>query len=403
MFVWPEGRGQYRVEFEPPIFVEEFRRAGLDRNEAVRLATARYTEVIEAAIRRDPAAWLWMHSRWRTRPGAGAGTGCRRMKRVVIAPNWIGDAVMSLPVLRALRRGRPADHLAVLAGAGPAAIYRAEGSADEVLLRSSLPADALALRRGGFDEAWLLPNSFRAALLAFLAGSPRRLGYATDRRAWLLTDAPPPPPATDHQLRDYDALLAISGILPDHEPPRLPLPQAAVARARAAVTAAGIAGLSRLVLLCPGSAFARTKRWPPERFAQLAGRLCEKGFACGVAIGPGERELGSQIASLAGGSIALLGDDLDPVELAAVFAAARVVVSNDSGPMHLAGAVGTPVIAFFGPTDPGRTGPSGSPSVVLDRYVFCSPCFKNECPYGHECMKEITVEMAVRAVEELVA
>lgn len=98
-----------------------------------------------------------------------------------------------------------------------------------------------------------------------------------------------------------------------------------------------------------------------------------------------------------------LGAELDPVELAAVLARARLLVSNDSGPMHLAAAVGTPVVAFFGPTDPGRTAPAGSPSRILDRYVFCSPCYLKACPYGHECMKEISVEDALRAVEEVLS
>jgi ADP-heptose:LPS heptosyltransferase len=97
-----------------------------------------------------------------------------------------------------------------------------------------------------------------------------------------------------------------------------------------------------------------------------------------------------------------VGEDLDPVELAALFARARLVVANDSGPAHLAAAVGTPVVAFFGPTDPGRTAPSGGRVRVLDRYVFCSPCFRETCPYGHECMEEITVEDALRACEELI-
>ena len=97
----------------------------------------------------------------------------------------------------------------------------------------------------------------------------------------------------------------------------------------------------------------------------------------------------------------MLGPDLDPVELAALLSRARLLVSNDSGPMHLAAAVGTPVVAFFGPTDPGRTVGVGSPVLVLDRYVFCSPCHAEVCPYGHECMKEITVEMALRACEAL--
>ena len=322
------------------------------------------------------------------------------MRRLVVAPNWIGDAVMSLPFLRAIRRAHPSDHLGILARRGPAAIYRAEGSANEVLPRSSFAADVLQLRRGRFDEAYLLPNSFRAALLAFASGARTRIGYVADHRGALLTLALPEPSGTGHQLRDYDALLATQAIAPDDGPPRLPLPGSAVERADAALSAAKIAA-PRFIALCPGSAFAETKRWPAQRYAALADALVERGFQCALLIGPGERELGARVASAARAGVPILGADLDPVELAAVLSRARCAVTNDSGPMHLAGAVGTPVVAFFGATDPGRTGPSGSPSRVLDRYVFCSPCFKTECPYGHECMREIGVKAAVAAVLEL--
>jgi len=319
--------------------------------------------------------------------------------RLIVAPNWIGDAVMSLPVLSALRRHRPSDRMTILAPRGPAAIYRAAGTADAVWTRGNFLGDVLAARAARFDEAWLLPNSMRAALLAFFSGARRRLGYATDRRRALLTDALPPPPRTEHQIRDYDALLAHAGVPPDPGPPTLPIPEPAARRAAEAVAAAGLP--ADTVILCPGSAFAETKRWPPERFAALADRLRERGLAAAIAVGPGEEALGHALARLTREPVPILGPDLDPVELAAVFARVRAIVSNDSGPAHLAAAVGAPVVVFFGPTDPGRTAPSGSPVRVLDRYVFCSPCYRQKCPYGHECMKEITVDDAVRAVEEL--
>src|SRR4051812_23055433 len=183
------------------------------------------------------------------------------MKRVVIAPNWIGDAVMSLPLLRALRAAKPEDSLAVLARRGPAAIYRAEGSADSVLDRAGLLSDAASLSRGRFDEAWLLPNSFRAAAIAFLSGTRRRVGYATDRRGALLTDAVRPPSGTAHQLRDYDELLASMGIAPDTAAPSLRIPEPAAQRAEAALAVAGLPAGRGLVLLAPGSAVAATKRW----------------------------------------------------------------------------------------------------------------------------------------------
>jgi heptosyltransferase-2 len=324
-----------------------------------------------------------------------------RRGRIVIAPNWLGDAVMSLPVLRALRRSAPDEPLAVLARKAPAAIYRAEASAGEVRTVTGLVADSLAIARGRFAQAWLLPNSFRSALVPFLAAVPDRIGYATDRRAALLTLPVPPPPRTEHQLRDYDALLGSRGIEPDTDPPMLPVPEPARERAEAALSRAGLATAGDLVVLAPGAAFSWTKRWPPDRFGRLGRELSARGFSPAIAIGPGEADLASAVSEVAGVRLPTLGADLDSVELAAVLARARVVVANDSGPMHLAAAVKTPVIAIFGPTDPGRTGPRGCPSVVLDRYVFCSPCYLKECPYAHECMTGIEVDAVMSAVMRL--
>src|SRR5262249_35739514 len=149
------------------------------------------------------------------------------------------------------------------------------GLVDDVIARAGLLRDVAAIRRSNFDEAWLLPNSFRAALLAFLAGVPERIGYATDRRQTLLTTALAPPSRTSHQLRDYDALLSARGVQPDLEPPRLPVSEAAAGRAEEILAGAGFPAHAALVLLAPGAAFSWTKRWPPERFGRLAAALRE--------------------------------------------------------------------------------------------------------------------------------
>jgi heptosyltransferase-2 len=307
---------------------------------------------------------------------------------------------MAVPVLRAIRKAHPQDSLAVLARRGTASLFRAEGSADTVVERSGLFGDARRLRSGRFAEAWLLPNSFRSAIAPWLAGIPERIGYDTDHRGALLTRALIPASRTEHQLRDYDVLLRSRGIEPDLEPPRLPVTAKALDRAASSLEAAGVDRDEPLALLAPGAAFGWTKRWPTERFGALGDLLNARGLACAVVIGPGEKALGAAVAGAARARLPVLGADLDPLELAALFSCARVVVANDSGPMHLAAAVGVPVVAFFGPTDPGRTAPTGSPSRVLDRYVFCSPCYLKECPFKHECMKEISPEMAFEAVEE---
>jgi len=314
---------------------------------------------------------------------------------------------MAIPVLRALSAGAaPGDEIVLLAKRGPGAVL-ASASGAAVIPRRGVLADAVALRRGRFDEAWLLPNSFRAAIAPFLAGLPERIGYATDGRARLLTRAVAAPPRTSHQLRDYDALLTAGGIAPDLDAPWLVPPRKARERADAALSTAGLVfeGLGfeppPIVLLAPGAAFSWTKRWPPQSWGELASALEDRGASVALAIGPGEEPLASLVLAAASRRFPVLGADLDPIELAALFSRARVVVANDSGPMHLAAAVGTPVVAFFGPTDPGRTGPTGSTARVLDLYVFCSPCYRKECPYAHECMTGISVERALAEVEEL--
>ncbi len=326
------------------------------------------------------------------------------MKRLVIAPNWLGDAVMALPFLRALRASDPKGTLVVLGRRSTAPVFAMSGIADAVWTTTGRDAVGFAKdvrrgRRARADEIWVLPHSFRSALLAFAMGGKRRFGYATDGRAALLTDAVAPPDPTGHQLRDEDRLLAAGGAAPDEGPPRLTVPVALAEEADREIASWQL-GPSP-VLLAPGAAFGPTKLWPAERFALLADALLDRGEKTALVIGPDEVELGRLIARRARHRIPLLGAELDTGRLAALLSRARLLVGNDSGPAHLAAAVGTPVVVFFGPTDPGRTAPLGAPVVVLDRYVFCSPCYLKKCPYQHECLEEITVEMALEAATRM--
>ena len=328
------------------------------------------------------------------------------MKRLVIAPNWLGDGVMAIPFLRALKASDPEGRLAVLARPSLAPIFPMTGAVDETWRSrgrdvAGFAGDVLAGRRAHPDEIWVLPHSFRSALLAFAIGGRRRFGYRGDRRGSFLTHSASRPPAVGHQLRDEDRLLALAGIAPDEGPPRLTISTAAASAAARELDMHQIDGPPGPVLLAPGAAFGPTKMWPAERFALLADALLDRGERAALVIGPGEGELGMLIARRARHRLPILGAELDTAQLAALLARARLLIGNDSGPAHLAAAVGTPVVVFFGPTDPGRTAPQGAPALVLDRYVFCSPCYLETCPYQHECMEEITVEMALESAVRL--
>jgi heptosyltransferase-2 len=323
------------------------------------------------------------------------------VKRLVLAPTWLGDCVMALPTLRALRGSDPKGFLAVAAGRSGAPVFRLEGSASTVWeSRGKSPAglfaDAARARPERFDEVWVLPNSFRSALLAFLCGSPRRLGYATDFRRSLLTLSPEAPLPMSHQLRYYDSLLEAGGVVPDVGPPRIAVPVGEAERARELLV-----GDRRFVFLAPGAAFGPTKLWPADRYALLGDALMDEGHGAAIIVGPDELELGRLVARRARHRIPVLGPELDTGRLAALLSLGSLLAGSDSGTAHLAAAVGTPVVAFFGPTDPERTRPAGARVEVLDRYVFCSPCYRRVCPYQHECMEEITVEMALGAARKL--
>ena len=320
-----------------------------------------------------------------------------RGARLVYAPSWLGDATMSLPTLRALRRAAPEEALVVFARKGPAAIYRAEGTATHVVSSSGkFFDDRRRLRDAAPREVWVLALSFRAALLAALSGAKRRIGFATDHRGFLLTHRLAPPALVDHQLVDLRRLVESRGITPDTDPPRLPL--SLRDGARGALERAGLGAVGDLILLAPGSANP-IKRWPVERFGQLAAELRRQGLVCGIAIGPGELEVAQAVSEAAGARLPVLGEDLDPAELAGVLGHARVVVSNDSGPMHLAAAIGTPLVALFGLTDPRLTSPTGVRYRLLDGH----PSGADPQTRHRMEIERIPVSDVVRAVEELLS
>lgn len=322
----------------------------------------------------------------------------------ILAPNWLGDVIMSLPAVSALLAATPERSWTVLARPAVANIY---GMARLPLKVEPLPHHRALPRLAGEKatrELVIFPNSFHAALLGLRLGARRRIGYARDRRGWLLKPAVPPPvpgslPA--HESFYYLELLRRAGFiseLPAEDTARLRVPlypdPARVARWRRDLAPASAE--RRIAALHVGASGGSAKCWLPERFAELAGELARRGATVVIIGGNAERELARNIRMLAPHpeQIKNLAGETSLDDLVALIAALDVLVANDSGPMHVAGAVGTPVVALFGPTNEKATYPlaeSGKLRLVTAAGVACRPCKLQECPIDHRCMRNISV------------
>ncbi|MEI7436180.1 MAG: lipopolysaccharide heptosyltransferase II [bacterium] len=288
------------------------------------------------------------------------------MRTLVIGLNWLGDALMALPALHALRRRTCFD---VLTKPGVAPVYAMSGLPDQVvLLQSGLMGvwrAARAVRAGGYEQVYVMPRSFRAALIARLAGIPRRFGLPGHARDGLLTDVVRPlsDPTHTHQQYEYLALMGAADKDAGHAAVRLPIADGA-RRAALAQLAAGNSN-GPWVFLFPGAARGASKQWPKERFIEVGRRLIQAGgrvIVCGTGL---EIDTCQWVVAMIGPSAVNLAGKTSLTDLAALLSCATVVVANDSGGMHLAAAVGAPVVAIFGLTDPAITGPLGMGHRVL--------------------------------------
>ena len=322
---------------------------------------------------------------------------------VIRAPNWLGDAVMALPAMGAVRRTFPRSTLAVAAPASVAPMFEELTAAgqDEVLTVEQ-KSEVAAVRAGRFDLAILLPNSIRSAWVVRRAAIPHRWGLAGGGRGWLLTRSVRPRERPRHQAARYLALMDTLGMNGDHDQPRVSVTERTVERARDLLARNGLNPSHTIVGIAPGAAYGHAKRWPPSRMAEVARRLAARGASCILVGAAGDRDAGREIESAlpsAAGVVNLIGRT-DLRLFAGVLRHCAAFVSNDSGAMHLAAAVGVPVIAIFGPTDERVTGPIGNPgnNDVLIHQVFCRPCMLRDCPIDHRCMKRITVDTVFGAV-----
>lgn len=337
-------------------------------------------------------------------------------KKIVISlPNWLGDIVLSLPTIKGMRWLFPESRLAVLVRANFAALFKYNPDVDEVIayqrgggVRKFLSGWKMArtMREKHFDLALILPRSFNSALLTFLSKIPQRIGYAADARSLLLTQTIH---RSKHLLEQHRVYYFLN--LLNHFGRHIPVsaPQIHTGREEARWVTNTRHELNLpvkhyLVGFNAGAAYGAAKCWFPERYAQLAHKLVEQFNAHILLFGSGlEAAVNARIVRDGPkGRVWDLSGRTDVLQLAAVLKSCHFLVTNDTGPMHLAAAVGTPVVAIFGPTDPVTTAPFGHNHILVRQAVPCSPCLERTCPrHDQYCLDLVTVSAVLDACRNI--
>jgi lipopolysaccharide heptosyltransferase II len=331
------------------------------------------------------------------------------IKRIVVrGTNWVGDAVMGVPALRELRSLFPESHITLVVRPWAEGLFKDCDFIDALLIyerkgAASVWQQVREWRQQRFDLAVLFQNAFEAALIPFLARIPRRVGYATDGRRLLLSHplALPAWRDTKHEVFYYTNIVAELRRLLERSPAinakelDCSLTVSATRRSQAAnkLSEYGVRKGSAMVALCPGSINSRAKRWPAERYARLADRLIEEINANVLLIGSKEeRDVTAEVArQMKQPAIDLAGEtSLD--EAVAILGIVDLLVTNDTGPAHIASAQGKPTLVIFGPTNPLTTRPYSAVAEIVRRPPDCAPCMLRDCPIDHRCMEAISVD-----------
>ncbi|QGZ39508.1 lipopolysaccharide heptosyltransferase II [Pseudoduganella flava] len=339
------------------------------------------------------------------------------MSRIlIISPNWIGDAVMAQPLLQRLRAAHPDAPIDVLAPPPVAPVWRQMREVDEVI-QTTFRHGALQLRerwrlarvlhRRGYAAAYVLPNTLKYALIPWLAGIRRRVGYKGESRYGLINvmhhdDVPPRP------MVPFYAALAQAPGAPLQSAPR-PALQVTPEQVQAACAKAGVAPDRPLVVFAPGAEFGSAKRWPPEHFAALARHIVARFPLAQVALlgSPKDRPACDEVVAGVAGSAAApavlnLAGQTSLAEAIALIGHSAAVVSNDSGLLHVASSLDRPVVAIYGPTDPDHAPPFSTVAAALSLRLDCSPCRQRECPLGHhDCMRKLDAELVWRTLQPM--
>ena len=326
---------------------------------------------------------------------------------LVRMPNWIGDLVMGTPVLTDLRSAFPKASITAMCRTPICELLQQDAAIDELFcftkpsnnfLRREEHRNIIAkIQKGKFDTAILLTNSFSSAWWCWQGKIPRRVGYSAHLRRVLLTDPVAWPKEKTHQVDLYKKLLSPLGLSHSATAPRLYVSKKEVDESKELLYQRGYVKGSKLIGINPGAAYGSAKCWPPERFRALALELLKEGHIAFF----GDASTFNLVKEICSGlpeRVMNLAGVTSLRELACIIKDCDLLITNDSGPMHIAAAFETPLIALFGSTDAQATGPYGKPDAVINKHASCSPCFKRVCPIDFRCMKEISVsEVAEKA------
>jgi heptosyltransferase-2 len=333
------------------------------------------------------------------------------IERVVVrGVNWVGDAVMTIPALSELRRILPHAQITLATRPWTEGLFADADFLDELLIYDRRPRNLRSVarqirewRRHRFDLALLFQNAFEAALIARAASVPLRIGYATDGRRALLTHPLPLPAWREerHEIFYYlnivaelERLLYGASTIEDREPQfNLVVSEERKKRAREFLSERGVDLSRQLVALCPGSTNSRAKRWPAERYAGLADRFIEEAGANVLLIGSAdELDVSLEVEARMRRAPFMLTGRTNLAEAVAILSLADVLITNDTGPAHIASALNRPTLVIFGPTDPRTTRPFSSVAEIIRRPPDCAPCMLRDCPIDHRCMTAISTE-----------
>ena len=331
------------------------------------------------------------------------------MRNIIIkCVNWVGDTLIATPTLRVLRERFPDARIVVVARPWVAPILRRNPDVNEIWEEDERSPDGTRralirrMKAERFDLGLALPNSFASAWLLWAGGVRRRVGYARDGRRLLLTDPVRVRPALprEHEVRYYLNLLRVFGDVPEPPPPLvLHEDPAAAPRVAALLAAEGIDPATPLVGINPGAFYGTAKRWAPDRFAVVARRLAEAtGGAIVVTGTENERAAAQEVCEGVGRAARNLAGRLTLADLISLIARLAIFVTNDSGAMHAAAALGVRTLAIFGSTDWVTTSPWSANAILVRRETACAPCLLRHCPIDHRCMERVHVRDVLDAI-----